>query len=447
MSPLDVALLAALLVVGAWRLLAAGLRPRMRLAACGLVAVLAVVQVLALGFTWQFVTGYILLVVAAIPVRPDRRLLAVLATVGVGLLLLATVAPFALLPTPALPQPTGPYAVGTRTWRWVDPARAEEATADPADLRNVVVQAWYPAPPGTTGPRAPYMDGLGRLPAKIMVFPRFVFGRFDRVDTHAVAGAQVAASGQAWPVVIFSPGYGAPRAVYAGLLAELASRGFVVLAMDHPYEVAVTQLASGRVVGPAQVFPARDEDWVIYMDRQVHVRAADVGFVLSQLPKVAPQLRADPARVAAIGHSFGGATAAVAAAQDPRIRAASDIDGALYGAVWEQSLEVPFLLVESDRGETGHGQFYLDGTATLFENLQAPGWRYQIHHANHFSFTDATLYFSPPARSLLALAMGGSRGATRTQRETADILQAFLTGRGVEAAAGRHPGITGGRVR
>ncbi|WP_280220668.1 hypothetical protein [Nocardia neocaledoniensis] len=41
-------------------------------------------------------------------------------------------------------------------------------------------------------------------------------------------------------MVLFSPGYGAPRAFYSGLVADLASRGLIVLAPDHPNEVAVT---------------------------------------------------------------------------------------------------------------------------------------------------------------------------------------------------------------
>jgi pimeloyl-ACP methyl ester carboxylesterase len=182
-------------------------------------------------------------------------------------------------------------------------------------------------------------------------------------------------------------------------------------------------------------------------------RAAGVGFVLARVAGLAGELRLDPTKAGVIGDSFGGATAAVAAAQDPRVRAASDVDGALYGAVWEERLTVPFLLIESDCGETGHGDYYLDGTATLLGNLAAPGWRYQVARANHFSFSDAMLFFSAPARAAVALVLGGGRGPVATQRTTADLLDAFLRGpldgrpASIEAVAARHQGVSGGRVR
>ena len=49
-----------------------------------------------------------------------------------------------------LPAPTGPYPVGTTTWRVTDPARKETFTAT-GEPRQVEVHAWYPA----AAPRKP----------------------------------------------------------------------------------------------------------------------------------------------------------------------------------------------------------------------------------------------------------------------------------------------------
>ncbi len=124
--------------------------------------------------------------------------------------------------------------------------------------------------------------------------------------------------------MIFSPGYGAPRAVYTGLATRLASRGFVVFALDHPYESAVTQLPDGRVVGTREIFLPGDRDRTRYMVRQQVVRVADVRFVIDQLAHseaLSPPLRGgriDASKVAVIGHSFGGAAAACWVAAGPR---------------------------------------------------------------------------------------------------------------------------------
>src|SRR5205814_1919842 len=145
--------------------------------------------------------------------------------------------------------------------------------ADPNDRRNVVAQVWYPAAAGAKGDHPPYIDGLGRLPAMVSVMPGFIMGAYGRVDTHAVEGAP-AATGRSWPVILFSPGYGAPRAGYTGLVTELASRGFAVVTIDHPYESGVVELADGSLATnqPSSGDPT-------YMPRQQDIRAADISFV------------------------------------------------------------------------------------------------------------------------------------------------------------------------
>jgi len=406
------------------------------------------------GYTWQFVSGYLLLAATALPVRRPGRIVRVLGGIGLAGLMAAAVAPWALLPVPTLVKPAGPHLVGSVTMRWVDASRGEDATPEPSDRRNVIVQAWYPAAAGAKGPRPPYMDGLGRLPRVVSTVPRFVFRRFDEVETPAIEGAPVAA-GPSWPVVLFSPGHGAARAFYTGMAADLASRGYVVLAVDHPYEVGVTQLADGRVVGPALDAGGSDAERHAYMERQVVVRAADLRFVLDQLTRpnqLAPVLadRLDARRVAAVGHSFGGATAALLASQDTRIGAAADIDGMLYGDVRGESFQGPFLLIESDHDGTGFRAAYVAATQAVLSRVSASGWRYVIGGANHFSFSDADRFYSPPGRWAVSRVLGGERGSPATQAATVDILDAFLRAplKGepgdVAAAAARHPGVRGG---
>lgn len=452
MSPIDAVLLASLLALAAWRLVAPRWGRQARAIACVAVVLLAGAQYALHGYTWQFVTGYLLLAATALPVGDPGRVVRALGAIGLAGLMAAALATWAVLPAPALPKPTGPHPAGSVVMRWVDPARGEDATPEPTDRRNVIVQAWYPAAPGAQGPHPPYIDGLGRLPREISGVPRFVFRRFAEADVHAVQGAPVA-EGRPWPVVLFSPGYGAARAFYAGLAAELASRGYVVLAVDHPFEVAVTQLADGRIAAPVQVPRRTDADRMGYMDRQVLVRAADLRFVLDQLarPNQLPSVlagRLDLGRVAAAGHSFGGATAALLASEDPRIEAAADIDGMLYGDVRGETFRGPFLLIESDA--TGRITPYMEATQAVMSRVSASGWRYAIGGANHFSFTDADYLFSPPGRWLVDRATRGERGAAATQAATVDILDAFLRAplkgeRGdVAAAAARHPGVRGG---
>ncbi|CAN5187732.1 carboxylic ester hydrolase [soil metagenome] len=466
MSILDIILLVGIVGVAVWRIIAGRNAPRpLRLAPLALAA-LALIQLVAEGYYWQLIPAWLVIAVLGLlslrkpdPTakrRPILRLFGQAVLLGlVGLVL----APWTFLPVPAMIRPDGPYAVGSEIFRWTDASRPEPATNDPADRRSVIVQAWYPAQPNSrlTGPV--YMDGLEDLPKTVSILPRFMLRHFNRIDTHASLEAPVSAKQQTWPVILFSPGYGAPRASYTSLVTRLASRGYVVLAIDHPYEAAVTRLPNGRVAAMVEHRLPNDPDMTNFMIAHLETRVADADFVLDQMAKpfgLGPRLssRADSNRVAIIGHSFGGATAAAAMGQDPRVKAAVNLDGTYYGAIPVRPLDRPFMVVQSDYAETHHSRTFIDGNNQLLANSEAAGaWRYEVHQANHYSFTDLPLFLSPPGRLALSWLIGGSRGPDQTQKAAADLITAFLQGpfggppADMAAAAKPYPWITGGPVR
>ncbi|WP_278264568.1 hypothetical protein [Nocardia sp. AG03] len=406
----------------------------------------------AVGGYWHMWPVYLLIVSMLVYVltdtAPPRR--RIVARTGLGVLAAVSIIPWVVPPVPSLPAPTGPYAVGSEIFRWVDESRAEPAT-EADDRRNVVVQAWYPTAT-VSGRQWVYLDGSTDLPARVSGIPGFLLRYYDRIDTHASAQTPVSDARPRWPVVLFSPGYGAPRAFYTGLLTDLASRGFVVLAVDHPYESGVTELADGTIATTVEHFPADDPDGLRFMTERLDTRTADLRFVLDQLehPDAMGLLAThlDTTAITATGHSLGGATALSALSTDPRLQAAANIDGTLYGPLLDRTLDRPVLLIDSDHDETDHSARYLDGNQALLTHLTAPGFRYEITEANHYTFTDAPQFLSTPARFLLTHFIGGSRGTAETQHTTNDLLVPFLTGNhaDIPAAATAHSGITGGPV-
>lgn len=459
MLRIDLLLLAAVLAIAAWRLFAADRRPTQRLVAAALALLAVAAKWTFVGFTWQDLPSGLLLALSALPPLRTGSGLRWIGRGGFGAVAAASAGVWILPAVPSLPPPDGRDPVGTEIYRWTDSSRTEPRTADPTDRRSVIAQAWYPATgrQKSAEERLPYIDGTSRMPARVSGLPGVILQRYHQVDSHADASAPLASSERPWPVVIFSPGYGAPRAVYTGLATRLASRGFVVFVLDHPYESGVTQLPDGRVVGTQEDF-APGESRIAYMVAQQRVRTADIRFVIDQIARpeaLSPPLRGgriDAAKVAVIGHSFGGAASAMAMSEDPRVVAAANIDGTPYGDLPDRQLTRPFLLLESDLTEAPHGEFYLEGNAKLLAGMTAPGYRYELKRSNHYSFTDALLFVAPPGRWLLARVIGGSRGTAATQQAAADILAAFLSGplTGVEgdmaAAVARFPGILGGPV-
>jgi predicted dienelactone hydrolase len=455
----DLILLAVVLALAAWRLFAPSWRPTLRVAAVAVGFLLAAAQWALCDYTWQDLPAYLLLALSALPPLPTGGVLRWSGRLGLALLATAALGVWILPAVPTLPQPDGRYAVATQVYRWTDATRDEPQTADPTDRRSVIAQAWYPTTRREQSrgvSRIAYIDGIGHMPSQVSVMPGFMLRRYGQIDTHAEALAPLAPGDRPWPVVIFSPGYGAPRAVYTGLATRLASRGFVIFVLDHPYESAVTQLPDGRVVGTREMLLPGERDRTSYMARQQVVRVADVRFVVNQLAHadaLSPlRGRIDASKVAVIGHSFGGAASIAAMTEDPRVVAAANIDGTPYGDLPDRTLTRPFLLLQSDQAETHHGDRFNTGNGKLLTAMEAPGFRYEIKRANHYSFTDAPFFVAPPGRWLLAQAIGGGRGPAATHQAAADILAAFLTGpltgaaSDLAATAARYPEVLGGAV-
>jgi len=142
-----------------------------------------------------------------------------------------------------------PHKIGSEIFRWTDRQRPETLTANPSDHRQVIAQAWYPSD-ASNGRAVPYFEAQGRLPGAIGGMPSFMFGAFGDIATHATLGVPISVAQKTWPVLLFSPG--CPSAeMYTALCADLASRGYVVVALSEPYESAVSVLAGGHVVGQA----------------------------------------------------------------------------------------------------------------------------------------------------------------------------------------------------
>ncbi|MER3481641.1 MAG: hypothetical protein C4327_14550 [Meiothermus sp.] len=154
----------------------------------------------------------------------------------------------------------GPYAVGVRTLQLTDPARA----------RGLTVEVWYPAQrAATAAPPAVYQGVVGSV--------AFNLPGQARRDAAPEAGK--------FPLLVYSHGQPGSRYQSAYLMEHLASRGFVVAAIDH----------TGSLY--------RDLTQSAYVTSLVD-RPLDILFVLGQVPKSLPSADGDTAGL--IGYSYGG---------------------------------------------------------------------------------------------------------------------------------------------
>jgi len=269
-----------------------------------------------------------------------------------GLIEFAALSPVPAAPDVALPKPSGRAAVGTDVVAVVDRARAG---------RRLILSRWYPA--ATRAANRPLATYAGAPLSAVLGLPR--------VRVHARAGAQ-ARRGRL-PAVLFSPGHGTPRVIYQALAEDLASHGYLVVAVDHTGEAPVEEL-DGSIVLPSA--PPRRPIAAAGV-----TRLADMRLVLRRLNTMAGGPRADRRRIAAVGHSLGGSTAAALMRAEASIRAGVDMDGSIFGPAAKRGVRRAFLVMSAGTKPDA-------SVRGLLTHSTGPRLQLAFRGFEHFSFSD-----------------------------------------------------------
>ena len=322
-------------------------RPRVSLGLWAGAATFAVVQTLVEKPRWQMYPAYGIIALFAMVAffswrrqpqetisEKPRRWPRVLAVVLGVLIMGVSTALAILLPVFSFEPPTGPFAVGTTTYEWVDMARTDEHPQTPTGHRRLVVEVRYPAA-ASDAPREPYMDAQrAEAFAQSIKMPGLVMSHLSLVRTNARRDIPIAAGEARFPVILFSHGYPLPAATGTFAVEELASQGYVVVSISHTYDtskVVFRDGTSGPLVMNGDV--GRIDKVEKLLGPRISVWVADARFVVNEIMKLDsadPRVkgRLDRDRVRCFGHSFAAPTAFATIAADPRIEAGIAMDGA-----------------------------------------------------------------------------------------------------------------------
>ena len=357
--------------------------------------------------------------------RPVLRVLGRITAMMAGVLALAvsSAAGF-LLPIFKLPTPTGPYAVGYTEEHLTDSSRQEWTTPDEDDLREVEFSIWYPTEATTQGKplaldrrlaKSTAMNGddvIGTTRARGVL--ENSLDHFRLIDTHAVRGGQIVQVSGGFPVIFYSPALRTGRFDNTSLMVDLASQGYVVVAVDHPYTSgAPVSLSGGR-----QVDRDPDEPSVTEAGRLERAtcwtttNSADLSFILDHLTA----RNADPGSpfhhrlnldsVGAMGFSLGGASAEQVLADDPRFDAGINMDGTHFGTVRDTGAPASLNILSTnhvaDISKARKGEQNQDEGSIADARFQeqfhdrstGPTWAVTIENTNHVSH-DLFSFISP----------------------------------------------------
>lgn len=257
----------------------------------------------------------------------------------------------------------GPYAVGHRTITVTDDNRPGRSF--PADV-------WYPADPAATS---------GATPAEYSFLPGLGY-------TSDVSFTDAPAADGEFPLLVYSHGGGGFRWVATYYTEFMASKGYVVIAPDHPGSTALDQLSGRGVEAPTNAYE-RPGDITATIDAAL---AADADAADGLAGRINDEL------IALSGHSWGGYTSIATVSghsnelgsttTDPRVKAI-----ALQAPYTEMlsddelaAVDVPTLIISS----TG------DTSTPIATNTERPAdliagrplLRLDIQGVSHNSFTD-----------------------------------------------------------
>ena len=406
-----------------------------------MMVLVALLQLLLEGWRWQAAPLYLVSVLAAwwfLRARPPGRVV----SMAGGVLALSAGFLMWALPVFETPPLTGPHPVGVAHFHWQDDGRLE-SRREPPGAREVVLSVWYPAAPGAATSRAPWIPEFAALKADYAAklgWPTWMadYLRHSRGQARTEA---VPADGT-YPLVLYSHGLNRNRFEAVSRMEALASHGYFVVAVDHPYGADFVRFPDGRI----ERFTSQRsrEDTLADIDRKrlqrLDVWVADLQFVLDAIARQPGPLweHVDLDHVAAAGYSNGGSAALLLAGQDPRVDAAVDLDGTPRGAVVDAMVDRPLLFMESEpppasdeelaRWQLTRDQFLApsqqmwDRMAQIRRQATAPTWRYRLRGAQHSNFTDAPM-ISPLSA---VLGIGGAIDSHRAAAVVDRCLLGFL---------------------
>jgi len=287
------------------------------------------------------------------------------------LLIIVVMIPGVLFPKYERIATTGDYSTDTVSFTLVDQSRDEFFTVDP-DHRRVEVAFWYP---------------------------------------------QVKLENELFPLIIFSHcGLGTITS-NESLFLELASHGYVVCSIGHPFHALWTKDQNGSITWVDKYYfrELQEEDAstdpqesYLYYQKWMKLRTDDINFVLETIISNSDarlfefQIRIDTNRIGIIGHSLGGSAAlampwlrediaVVVALESPFLFDIVGVENDEF--LWlEQEIPVPVLNIYSDsawKNLSSWPQYernveLLESANETIQNVYLPG-------AGHFSLSDLSL--------------------------------------------------------
>ena len=272
----------------------------------------------------------------------------------------------------SLLRPSGPFGTGTITAELTDPDRTAHLASSRMG-RALRVQLWYPGV-ATPGAAPLVWSALRRNPATPL--PLRLLLSLIRSRTSATPRARILAGASLLPLVVYNHGMVSFADENTSLMEDLASHGYVVLAIEH-----AEQMQELQTLNRTRSREQRKQDAVLVRQlkqasrnersslapgyyraspissRIVIERARDTSFVLRRVQQIMQAIpgiasaAVDSENVCLIGYSIGGAVSMEAARGSAVALSVVNIDGGMQGSLDAEPIRIPVLMLYSESND------------------------------------------------------------------------------------------------
>lgn len=301
------------------------------------------------------------------------------------------------------PAPTGRYGVGTTELHLIDTKRKETNNQDMH--RELMLHIWYPTNIKTENPNTPYnadaIENYKEFIHEQSAIPAWLLIGLQKTKIYAQHNAALA-NGDLFPVIIVTHGSGPMIQQYTWLTQELASQGYIVIGINHPYMAGRTRFPDGRCIN-SLMFTKRKEGKEIaraWKREQFETAAHDIAFVLENISQFNAQpssmfyKKLDLDHIGMAGHSGGGALTMRMCLQDARIKAGVAFDSGLRGNLNVIPLHTPFLEIVAKKSRIwadAEGKIEREKLEQLCSASQSNMTIIELDDIGHGAFTDLPL--------------------------------------------------------
>ncbi len=368
-----------------------------------LLIVFSAYQILDLG-KWHLTPVYIVFIVSIgyMQFKNPKKIIKISYIVISTMLISLSFGLVYALPIGEIPMPTGDYQIGNQYFIVEDNDRLELYTDDPNDTRRFAFNVWFPTDDTQDKNLSRWIGNqyITRGLAKSVGLPSFSLDHLVDIKSNSYSWTTISNQEEKYPVVIISHGWGGFMSLHTDIAEEFASRGYVVISIDHTYGSVATTFIDETVYQNKDALPSRDEpNFLDKATQLVNTYAKDVSKTIDFLEEKNEAEtgffsgKLDLDYIGLIGHSTGGGADVAVALDDDRITALIGLDAwvePISTQEIDKGLDIPSLFIRSETWSEGENNIHLN---LLIKN-SINSMLFQIDGSTHADFTMAYM-FSP----------------------------------------------------